>query len=476
MKILLINSPVRLSAKPNNIPYGLAVIASVLRNHGHQVTVYDINAYRHDKNEIIKRLEAISWDVAGVSGLITTYGFQAWLIPQLKRINPGATVISGGGLATSSHSLLFDSCDVDIAVIGEGEVTMVELVTALAKGSSLETVDGLAFRQGEHIQVTPQRENIKNLDDLPFPAWDLLPMDIYLKNPIWGNVANNSSGFREDIETTRSMNIISSRGCPFSCRYCYHLFGRSSYRYRSAENIIEEMEALVNTYDVNFIGFVDDNMMASEIRLREFCRLLSGKPWKVFWGCHGRVTSAKPDILRMMADAGCVWIGYGIESGSQAMLDKMNKKATVATARTAIVETRKAGIYPNTTFIFGYPGESMETIQETVDFKKSLNIQCGSFFATPYPGTALFDQFWHRIPDVRRYIESLGDATDYCVNLTGFDDNTLFELKQSQDRNEDVIQKQETCDFGYCEPSGTVDKSRQTYDSDVQRHMAFKSV
>lgn len=465
MNILLINSPIRLNAKPNNIPYGLAVIASVLRNQGHQVAIYDINAHRHGKQEILRELESLSWDVAGVSGLITTYGFQTWLIPHLKRLNPHAKVISGGGLATSNHGMLFQECDLDIAVIGEGEITMAELVDALDRETPLETVNGIAFRQGGRMHVTPERENVGHLDNLPFPAWDLLPMEIYLEHPIWGDVANNSSGFLGDISVKRSMNIISSRGCPFSCNYCYHLFGKSSYRFRSAENIIDEMEMLINIYDVDFIGFVDDNMMASETRLREFCGLLLKKPWKVYWGCHGRVTSAKPDILSLMAEAGCVWIGYGIESGSQAILDAMNKKASVGIARRAIVETRKAGIYPNTTFIFGYPGETIETVQETIDFKKSLNIQCGSFFATPYPGTALYAQSLHRIDDERAYIESLGDATDYCINLTTFDDGTLFGLKRSQDLNVDVIPQQGITEYIHDRQTDNRRESRQRYDS-----------
>ncbi|MBU1169595.1 MAG: B12-binding domain-containing radical SAM protein [Proteobacteria bacterium] len=433
MNILLINSPIRLNARPNNIPYGLAVIAAVLRDHGHSVTIYDINAHRHGNHEIIDHLKNLQWDVAGISGLITTYTFQKWLISELKRICPQAPVISGGGLATTSYELLFRNSPMDMAVIGEGEATMLALLHALEQGSSLETIDGIAFRQGNGICLTPQRANIDNLDSLSFPAWDLLPMDIYLKNPIWGDVASNSSGFRKDIVITRSMNIISSRGCPFSCNYCYHLFGKSSYRYRSAQNIIDEMDILVERYDVDFVGFVDDNMMASEKRLREFCVLLKKKPWKVLWGCHGRVTSAMPEILELMAEAGCVWIGYGIESGSESMLNAMNKKADVTAARTAVVNTRKAGIYPNTTFIFGYPGETIETIQETIDFKKSLDITCGSFFATPYPGTELYSACRSFIRDEAAYIESLGDATDYCINLTSFDEQTLFRLKHAQD-------------------------------------------
>ena len=195
----------------------------------------------------------------------------------------------------------------------------------------------------------------------------------------------------------------------------------------------------MDQYGVDFIGFVDDNMMASEKRSLEFCDFMEEKRFPVTWGCHGRVTSAKPEVLARMAKTGCVWIGYGIESGSQKMLDAMNKEAKVEQAKQAVIETRKAGIYPNTTFIFGYPGEDRRTIQETIEFKRELGIECGSFFATPYPGSPLYRQVRDRIEDEEAYISSLGNATEFSVNLTDFDDETLFGLKKAMDQNRDVI-------------------------------------
>jgi radical SAM superfamily enzyme YgiQ (UPF0313 family) len=439
VKILLVNSPIRLDAYPNCIPYGLATIASILRGHGFEVEIYDVNALRPERDEVIKYLKKEKWDIIGLSGLITTYKFQEWLISELKAIHSEALIVSGGGLATSNSELLFKQTGVDINVVGEGEQTILELCRAIELGGDLNDVAGVCFRRNGQIVVNRARENIENLDTIPFPAWDLLPMQIYLRNPIWGDVASNSSGFRDDIDVTRSMNIISSRGCPFSCRYCYHLFGRSNCRFRSAQNVVDEIEALVERYRVNFVGFVDDNMMASERRMIEFFEFMEKKRFAVTWGCHGRVTSAKPAVLQRMANAGCVWIGYGIESGSQKMLDAMNKKATVTQAKEAIVQTRKAGIFANTTFIFGYPGETRETIQETIDFKRELGIECGSFFATPYPGTPLYEEIKSRIVDQEAFFQSLGNATDFSINLTDFSNEELFRLKEAMDNNEDVM-------------------------------------
>jgi len=439
MKILLVNSPIRLDAPPNCIPYGLAGMAEVLRLHGFDVEIYDINAMRPKRDEIIVALEGKEWDIVGLSGLITTYGFQHWLIGKLKTMNPGAPVISGGGLATSCSGILFQNTDIDITVIGEGEQTLLELCRALQTGRDLRPVAGIWFRENGCVVKKEKRTNVQDLDALPLPAWDLLPMETYLRNSIWGDVANNSSGFRDDVKVSRSMNIISSRGCPFSCNYCYHLFGRSHYRFRSAQSLVDEIESLVDRYGVDFVGLVDDNMMASEKRLLEFCDLMAAKKFPVTWGCHGRVTSADPEVLERMAQAGCVWVGYGIESGSQKILDAMNKKTTVEQAKMAIVSTRKAGICANTTFIFGYPGETLESIQATVDFKREMGLECGSFFATPYPETPLYQQIEQRIRDEEAFIRSLGDATEFSINLTDFSDEELFRLKGAMDNNEDVM-------------------------------------
>jgi radical SAM superfamily enzyme YgiQ (UPF0313 family) len=430
-----------LNAQPNNIPYGLATVASTLMEQGFDVEIFDINALRPSKDQIVETLKDMHWNIVGVSGLITTMEFQKWLEAELKVMNPEAPVVSGGGLATSCPELLFEETQVDIAVIGEGEQTMLDLCRAIEARVDLNGIFGIHFRQNNRIIQNEPCRNVQNLDEIPFPAWNLLPMDIYLKNPIWGDVASNSSGFRKDIKVTRSMNIISSRGCPFSCNYCYHLFGRSKYRFRSAQNVIDEIEILVDRYGVDFIGFVDDNMMASEKRLLKFCDLMEKKRFPLTWGCHGRVTSAKPDLLSRMAEVGCVWIGYGIESGSQKILDAMNKRATVEQARQAIIRTRNVGIYPNTTFIFGYPGETLESIQETIDFKREMGIECGSFFATPYPGAPLYKQIRPLIKNEQAFIRSLGNATEFSINLTNFDDETLFKLKEAMDENRDVVTK-----------------------------------
>ena len=164
MKILLINSPIRIDARPNCIPYGLATIASILRNEGHEVEIYDINAVRPERREILAYLSQKTWDLIGVSGLITTFNFQLWLIHEIKTRMADIPVVSGGGLATSSSELLFKNSAVDITVMGEGEQTMLELCRLLEKGDDIGSLPGIAYRKKGTINFNPARKNIDDLE------------------------------------------------------------------------------------------------------------------------------------------------------------------------------------------------------------------------------------------------------------------------------------------------------------------------
>ena len=461
MRIRLINSPIRLNAPPNCIPYGLATIASTLRNAGHAVEVLDLNALRPSEAETERLVREGEWDIIGLSGLITTYGFQKKIAPVIREAHPHAFLISGGGLATSVPQLVMEKIPLDAAVIGEGEITALELADALTRGRDLTEVDGLVIPESSQgvrplpsrsfifdeckeyrdslasdplgLRFNAPRENIDDLDTVPFPAWDLLPMETYIRNPIWGARAANSSDFPPGVPNERSMNIISSRGCPCDCKFCYHLFGRGRYRFRSAENIISEIRLLVERYGIQFIGFIDDNFMASRSRAFRFCELIRKEPYKIWWGCHGRVDAAEPELLAKMREAGCVWIGYGIESGSPRILKAMNKGVTVEKAEAAILATRRAGIFANTTFIYGWPGEDADTARKTAEFKRRLGITAGSFFATPYPGTRLFEDARERIGDLEAFVLRLGNATEFIVNLTDLSDEEFFALKEIHD-------------------------------------------
>jgi len=429
MNILLINPPIRENAPPSSIPIGLATIASVMLNDGHNVTVLDINAHRYSFDEVLEKLDVNNaYDVIGLGGLITTYKYLKNLIPEVRVRNPKSKIIIGGGVVTESPTLLLSKTPADIAVIGEGEHTVIEILKVSENNHSLKKISGIAYKDNQNkIQVNSPRPLIKNLDEIPLPAYHLFPMDIYL-NIQWES---------RILGKKREMNLITGRGCPYDCDFCYHIFSRG-VRVRSIENVIEEIKILVKQYQVNALLISDETFTLNNKRIMEFCDKLKEENLKISWTCYGRVNLVNPEILSYMKSAGCFRLGFGIESGSQKILNLMNKKQTVEQAEAAIKIVRNAGLICGTTFMFGYPGETRETIEETIQFCKQLYITPKFFYTAPYPGTQLFERVKDRIlsifGSIEHYYEALGDAFDFVINLTDFTDNELIELKESAEQ------------------------------------------
>ncbi len=421
--ILLINCPIRLTDVPRHIPYGLGILAALLEKEGYNVRVLDINAVREPQAAIEQWLAVNNkWDIIGISGLVTTYRYQKALVPIIRRTNPQARIIAGGGCATSVPELVFEHMDIDVAVLGEGEISLLEVVKTLEGGRSLQGIRGIWYRENGVIYKNEPGENIEDLDSVPFPARHLLPLDRYLENSpiLFGPVAQRAK---------RRLDVITTRGCPFNCNFCYHMFGRSKIRYRSPENVVEEIEMLIRDYDIDFISFLDENFTASKERVYRFAELIKAKNIKIPWGTSSRVHNVDRELLQVMKDSGCVYLSYGVESGSQEMLAKMNKKATVEQAKRAIELTREVGITAVATFIFGYPGETRQTIRETVKFCQDINMKKGFFFATPYPGTPLYEQVKSQIGDEDKFIDQLADAGEFVINLTDFSTAEMIGLK-----------------------------------------------
>ena len=392
MKILLLNPPIREWAKPNCFPSGLGYLASVLLDAGYEVEALDINGHRYSQQEVEARIEASDADVFGVGGLITAYRYIKWLTQMIKRYHPDKTVIGGGSSASSIPRTFLERTKADIAVIGEGELTLLELMHALREGSELKGLPGIWYKDGNgEIMANPSRPVIKDLDTIPFPAWDLFPMDIYLRNPVGAPNVDKWKEGGSTNDTPVTMNVLPSRGCPYQCIYCYHDFMGVKYRHRSAQNILDEIVYLVDRYGVDYIHFTDDDFVIDRKHVMEFCDLMIESGLNIQWGSTGRVNLMTEELLAKMAEAGCVWIGYGIESGSQKMLDVMKKRVTVEQARKAIQLTRKYIDQIDCSFMVGTPGETRETIMETVEFCQELDLAPEViFFATPYPGTELY--------------------------------------------------------------------------------------
>ncbi len=437
MKVLLVNPPIREWAKPNVFPLGLGYLASALKEKGFEVEVLDINALRWNKMKEKKKLKNADFDVAGIGAIVTVYRYVKWLIETIKKYHRDKKIVVGGSVGTSIPHIIMEKTEAEIVCIGEGEVTVVDLMKALQKRkNALREVEGIWFRDNDGTIVkNKQRNAIKDLDALRWPAWDLFPVDIYLKNPVGAPNRNKWVDGGSEDTVPLSMNINGTRGCPYKCIYCYHDFMGQGYRYRAPESIIKEMRFLYDCYGVRYFHFTDDEYCLKKEFIYDFCKKVKKEFGQdITWGCAGRVNLMTEDLVVTMADAGCVLIGYGIESGSQRMLDVMKKNVTVEQAKEAVRLTKKHLGWADCSFMIGTPGENRETIRETIDFCKELELTPEViFFMTPYPGTELYRMALEsgKIKDEEEYMLNLGEQGEKIrVNFSELSDQELLDAQE----------------------------------------------
>ncbi len=418
--ILLIFPPIRVWDCPRNFPTGLGLIAAELRQAGWRVGVMDVNGRRLSDREVLDEIKQVRPKVIGMGGLITTYGWVKRLTAQIRRVCKDIPIVLGGSVGGSIVETALTRLDIDAVAVGEADETILELLPALVEGKSLAGIASVAYRENGQVVRTATRDWVADLNKLPYPAWDLFPMDVYLQNPVVG--------------VGRDVDVISSRGCPFDCGFCYKIFGRQ-FRGRSAAHVVGEMEALKIKYDVDFISFQDDCFVIDKKRVYEICDLIdrSKRLRGIRWSCNGRVTVCDDDLVRRMKASGCVSVAFGVESGSETILRAMNKKATLDQTAEAIEMCRRAGLRTPLAFMMGYPGETRATVMETVAFCQRLNIPLsGMTFTCPYPGTPLYRQLRESgrlTEDEESLVLRMGDAADFTVNLTDMSDEELVALR-----------------------------------------------
>jgi radical SAM superfamily enzyme YgiQ (UPF0313 family) len=421
LKTLLINPSTRVDMPAYAYPAGLGYIAAVLRENKFPVTVLDIDAFRYSDDEIKKKLKEIDYDAIGIGGIVTSYKYVKWLIREIRKIKPKTKIIIGGNLGSSIPELLFKHTDADIIVHGEGETTILDLYKNI---DSPEKVNGIYYRKAGKIIKTPPRELISDLDTLPYPSYDLFPTDKY---------ASTKAGV-ECEGITKSLHVVSHRGCPYRCIFCYHK--GEKVRMRKPEEIIKELRFLKDDYGIQFVSFSAETFIVNKKWTLEFCKLMKKSGLGIRWSCMGRVNLVDEDFLKEMKSAGCTYIGYGIESASQKMLDAMKKDCTVAQQKNAIRLTKKLGIQTYPTFIIGTPGETKETVKESIDFCKELSLIPEFFFMTPFPNTELYTYAMNKrlIKDEDKYIENLGECRELRINLTEMTNEELINLKKKAEK------------------------------------------
>lgn len=385
MRVLLIYPPIskeeRYSSAIGNaggrqMPLGVFYLASYLRQQGHPVSVIDGEAEGLSASEILTRVREFQPGLVGISASTVAFHRGLEVAQEIKALRPDCPIVLGGPHASSNVAHAMSFPEFDFAVVGEGEAPLAELIGVLENGGELASVRSLAYRQAGELVVNPLAPRIADLDSIPIPAYDLASdLSLYVPPPC-------------NYKKSPVANIITSRGCPNQCTFCDRSVFGQSLRLRSAENVAAEIEYLWREHHVREIAFVDDTFTLRPQRIRDIFQVLDRKGLAFPWTCMSRINTVDEDLLAFMRDRGCWHISFGIESGSEDILRRIKKNISLEQARRVVQWCAKLGIRTKGFFIVGHPGETLETIEQTIRLALDLGLDdVVATINTPIPGS-----------------------------------------------------------------------------------------
>lgn len=453
MKVLLINPPNSILAKwnlPLHIfqPVGIAYIAAVLGKKGYEVKILDalalgwknetvINGIKYvglTQEQIGDKIKEYSPDIVGIGFLFTPQAKEAHRTAEtVKKVNPDIFIMAGGAHATALPESVLSNPNIDCVVIGEGEYTVLELVEKIKDNQRWQQTNGIAYKeQNNRIIKTNPRAPIENLDDLPFPARHLLPMEIYFKAAKKVKSARSISTFGKKWAT-----IITSRGCPFNCIFCtVHLVMKRGFRARSPENVVAEIEYLIKNYGIEHLDIEDDNLTLKEERAKKILDSIIEKKIDIEWSTPNgiRADAVDEELIEKMKKSGCTRTIVAPESGNQYVVNNIiGKMLDLEKINQVVRWCKKYKLLVEAFFVLGFPGETKEQMYDTIAYAKKLRKigvdDCAFYIATPFYGTQLY-----KIAKERGYLDENFDAEELNT-LSGepmieTEDFTKEELKE----------------------------------------------
>ncbi len=406
-------------------PTGMAIIAAEIQQYRNdELFVIDNKVSKINDRDVLTLISTKNIDCILISAFLGNYQYH-YLKQFVKKIIenfPGCKVIVGGPLASTVPTVFLKSVNGNdeqvIMVIGEGEKTIINLLNSLEKGENLSKVEGICYKKKNNIIQTPSRARIQNLDEHPYPAYELFDIKKYIEYT---------------KSTNRCWELCTSRGCYGRCVYCKRVFG-NTITMRSALSIVREMEDFSMKYDINRFNFVDDNFLNSKKQVFAFYNALKKSPVEFKWRFQGRADRFTPTLAKKLVKVGLYDVSFGIESGSPIILKEMMKMLNIETAKQNL-KSLPEELDTHASFIIGMPSESHETIRQTVQFIKSTQIKnVNAGILTIFPRTPLYEQVMVKgiIKDEDDYCNRLGPAYVYpYINLTSYSDDQLLQWRDS---------------------------------------------
>lgn len=432
MNILIVYPPCREIAIPQ-LPLGLLYVAQPLIEDGHKVRFFDIALEKPKREKVLEKIRTESFDLLIIGGIVTTYSYIKWLTKEVKKIYPEIPILGGGYVASPIPHLIFKHTGIDVICNGEGDVTVREYVSVLEKKGDISNVPGLFIKNSSSFFKTPERPLIKNLDEIspPSDAYKLLDIEKYVAG-IGKDMQSKmeSSGLWDPNRgNCRVFEVLSARGCIGKCTFCYRLI--KGFRKHSAKYVVDHMKYLSETYGINLFNFDDELFAGNRKWIDEFCNEMKESGINVLFRISSRANLLNDEILEKLKSVGCIYVTVGFESGSQKMLDEMKKDMNVKDNYNAYELLKK---YNMTSFgiatIQGMPGETYETIKDTLKFIEECKIDgAANYYVTPYPNSDIYQDAIKRglIKDEDDYLEyiSNSDAGEFKINLTSLSDIDL---------------------------------------------------
>uniref|UniRef100_A0A6M3JRX8 Putative radical SAM superfamily protein n=1 Tax=viral metagenome TaxID=1070528 RepID=A0A6M3JRX8_9ZZZZ len=407
------------------------------RKAGYNFDLYDMDINNYSILDLKEYLRNNHYSIYAFGCIITGYKKVKEIAQVIRDENSFAVIVAGNSVASSIPELLLKNTEVNYAVIGEGEETWIEFLKHIKHPwPALHGMNGLALHNSRGVVprgwVNPfKRKPIDNMDSIGFPDWDLFDLKKY-----------NEYG-RDNVNTFDDRQITSfplntARGCPFDCHFCYHVFKGMKYRRYSIDKVIEEIDNLYLLYGCNYVCFWDELTFPNSLSAREFIKEFSKSTsvGDIKWDAviRGDIFSKKDfSLLKDMKDLGCVGLAYSLESADEKILNYMNKKLDLNKFKEQTEIIYKAGLIPRTSVIFGFPQETIHTINKTIQMCRELNLFPSAGFLLPLPGTPIYDWCIDKglIKNEVEHLERIGDRQDLHINLTGMEDSEMTDLVRS---------------------------------------------
>lgn len=426
MEILVINVSLRPESPVKLFPIGLGYVTTAIKRAGYDFDLIDIDAHRFSEQAVEQMIRRKCYDVVFMGCIVTGYGKVKSLAGKIKEIHPQAKIIVGNSVATSVHETLLLKTRVDIAVIGEGDETVVDILDALASGRSQHEVQGICFIEAGKVVQTLPRSPLGDISSLPLIDYTLWDTEIYIANT--PQIVKDPLPFPR--ETARALCVNTARGCIAKCTFCYHVFKEYPYRYRTPESVVDEIKTLQKHYDLNYIHFWDELTFFSKKQTWAMVQKILDEGLRFGWAANCRADlfdEGDFDLLKKIKAAGCLALSYSLESSDPAILQSMNKNITVEQFSRQTRLIQEAGICTYTSLVVGYPQETPETIKATFDCCAENQIYPSAGYLLPQPGSVMYDYARGHgfIPDEEAYLLAMGDRQDLRLNMTKMSDQEL---------------------------------------------------